>query len=392
MPVREQTAKAPGKLYIAGEYAVVEPGHAAILVAVGRFLTVHVLPHAGATGHILSHNHPHSSTTWHRQNGRLQADGELQGTAFVTSAINAVETLAQERGIGLSGFDVEITSGLDDGTGRKYGLGSSAAVTVATVRALSTAYGLELEPMELYKLAFIAASHAQRVGSGGDLAASLFGGCILFRSPNRQWVSERSAGDRPSASPIGELIHEPWPGLTIRRLPVFTPVPGSRSPQSPRASQPVNELRLLVGWTGSPASTPELVSNVHANSQEDHAGDYDSFVTHSDQHVLALAQALLDLDGRAVREQIAAARSLLHDLALLTGTAIETPTLRTLVDIALTHGAAAKSSGAGGGDCAIAIAGPKVDVPAIYAQWREHGIEPLDLDVCVPLADAEVGV
>ena len=37
---------APGKLYVAGEYAVVEPGHPAILVAVDRFLTVELEPAA----------------------------------------------------------------------------------------------------------------------------------------------------------------------------------------------------------------------------------------------------------------------------------------------------------------------------------------------------------
>ena len=31
---------APGKLYIAGEYAVVEVGHPAIIVAVDQFITV----------------------------------------------------------------------------------------------------------------------------------------------------------------------------------------------------------------------------------------------------------------------------------------------------------------------------------------------------------------
>jgi mevalonate kinase len=30
----------PGKLFIAGEYAVVEPGHPAIIVAVDQFITV----------------------------------------------------------------------------------------------------------------------------------------------------------------------------------------------------------------------------------------------------------------------------------------------------------------------------------------------------------------
>ena len=34
------TSKAPGKLFIAGEYAVVEPGHVAIIAAVSRYLTV----------------------------------------------------------------------------------------------------------------------------------------------------------------------------------------------------------------------------------------------------------------------------------------------------------------------------------------------------------------
>ncbi len=32
------TVKAPGKLYIAGEYAVVEPGQPAILIAVDQFV------------------------------------------------------------------------------------------------------------------------------------------------------------------------------------------------------------------------------------------------------------------------------------------------------------------------------------------------------------------
>ena len=37
-------SRAPGKLYIAGEYAVVEPGHRAVLVAVDRFITVRITP------------------------------------------------------------------------------------------------------------------------------------------------------------------------------------------------------------------------------------------------------------------------------------------------------------------------------------------------------------
>lgn len=37
-------ATAPGKLYIAGEYAVVEPGHPAIIVAIDQFISVSIGP------------------------------------------------------------------------------------------------------------------------------------------------------------------------------------------------------------------------------------------------------------------------------------------------------------------------------------------------------------
>ena len=32
--------KAPGKLYVAGEYAVTEPGYKSVLIAVDRFVTL----------------------------------------------------------------------------------------------------------------------------------------------------------------------------------------------------------------------------------------------------------------------------------------------------------------------------------------------------------------
>ena len=56
---------APGKLYVAGEYAVVEPGHQALLVAVDRFITVRVTP-AEHTGRITSALYETRCLTWYR--------------------------------------------------------------------------------------------------------------------------------------------------------------------------------------------------------------------------------------------------------------------------------------------------------------------------------------
>ncbi|WP_127920952.1 phosphomevalonate kinase [Bifidobacterium xylocopae] len=411
-------AQAAGKLYLAGEYAVVEPGHPAVLVAVDRTLTARVSGPGtdrvgGAadtqTGRIESAGHPEACTDWHREEGVLTPDVRPDRPSYLLAAVRTVEELVIERGIAPRSFDLDISSRLDAQSGKKYGLGSSAAVAVATVRALLDFYGLALSPMETYKLAYLATGRAQSLGSGGDLAASLFGGCIRFCSPDRAWVRERVA-----ATSLSRLIEEPWPALSITRLRAF-------GPDSP--------LRLLVGWTGSPASTPSLVASVKQRSGDGRRGRYERFLDDSDTCVDALAGALDAGDLGEVRECVAQARTLLTGLSALTDTAIETPALRTLVELALVRGAAAKSSGAGGGDCGIAIVGGQDSrgdessldgklvqetqgaqpsqpfegasergsgsVPAqgqaaaVRAAWARAGIEPLDVSVIRPLASLE---
>ena len=48
------TEKAPGKLYIAGEYAIVEPGNNAVLVAINQFVTASLEPSKLTVGNIIS--------------------------------------------------------------------------------------------------------------------------------------------------------------------------------------------------------------------------------------------------------------------------------------------------------------------------------------------------
>ncbi|WEV65686.1 phosphomevalonate kinase [Bifidobacterium sp. ESL0764] len=370
-------ATAPGKLYIAGEYAVVEHGHPAILIAVNRLLTARITEHDTSSaaaqpqtfgvdpvGRIHSAGHPEASVTWRRRAGRAVPDVEQPGAAFVLSVIHAVEELAQQQGRDLKIYDVNIESELDDASGRKYGLGSSAAVTVAMMKALTAFYGLELDPMQQYKLAFVSASRAQKVGSGGDLAASLFGGCIRFTAVDRQWVTNRLQD-----TALSDLITMPWPGLSIARL---------------RAFGPSSSLCLMVGWTGNPASTPSLVGHVQQQSAAEHERLYQAFLSGSDACVDALAQALVADDEQGVIAHVREARKLLQTLSSFTGVTIETPALRALVEVAESHGAAAKSSGAGGGDCGIAIAGPNADKAEVTRGWQEKSIVPLDLSVHAP--------
>ncbi|MDN6802560.1 MAG: hypothetical protein L0L47_03030 [Bifidobacterium mongoliense] len=106
-------AQASGKLYIAGEYAVVESGHPAILVAVNRFVTVRVSPAASADGHgsIRSEGHPEADATWHRSpDGVCVVDEPRPGAAFILESIRAVDEVVRHAGIAVRVFDIAIVS------------------------------------------------------------------------------------------------------------------------------------------------------------------------------------------------------------------------------------------------------------------------------------------
>ena len=355
-------ARAPGKLYIAGEYAVVEPGHRAVLVAVNRFITLRITPCSPAGGYagtIRSQLYDTGSRPWrHRpQDGLAEAVGGDDD--YVISAIRVVEALVAEGGGRLGSFNLGISSELDEADGRTLGLGSSAAVTVATVRAVAGFYGLSLDDSRVYKLAMLASDAVQPIGSGGDIAASAVTGWVDYASPDRVWL--RRARQRAQArGGTGDLLESDWPGLCLRRLPVPS-------------------VRLQVGWTGAPASTPALVAGVQAGSRG--ANDYAVFLRDSQDCLARLITAIEDDDAAQIMRQIARNRALLAGLSRISGRTIETAELARLVEIALEHGAAAKSSGAGGGDCGIALCTPATDLTALRAAWETTGIRPLDLSV-----------
>ena len=363
---------APGKLYIAGEYAVVEPGHQAVLVAVDRFITVRITQaeaggSADPAGHISSTLYEAQSLTWYRrpEDGVVMVDKQFND--YVVSAIRMVEQMVREAGGRLRYFDLDVSSELDDGSGHKLGLGSSSAVTVATVRAVARFYGLSLDDMAVYKLALLATDAVQPIGSGGDIAASSFTGWVAYTSPDRAWLHQVSGAPGTGNSPGGsaglsELVRMDWPLLSIRRLPA----PG---------------LRLSVGWTGSPASTPRLVADVQAHTRGAQDAAYTAFLRESEACLSALTLALREDDGGEIGLRIQEGRRLLSGLSRTSGITIETPQLRRLVEIAQEHGAVAKSSGAGGGDCGIALCPPGTDMAAMHAAWESAGIQPLDLRV-----------
>lgn len=361
-------ARAPGKLFIAGEYAVVTPGEPSVLVAVDRYLSVRLTESADA-GSIYSPEYGQAPLRWTHGPDGVAIDRERHPYDYVLAAIRVAERLRADLGLAPRCFDLRIDSGLDDASGRKFGLGSSAAVTVATVRALDEFYGFGLTRTDLFKAALLATIGVAPAASGGDLAASTFGGWVGYRSPDRARLLRRSASES-----IAELLRseDAWSGLDIVRLP------------------PPAGLELLVGWTGSPASTARLVDEVARHAR---AGDVDlpAFLLDSRACVGGLWSALAAGDDATAMAAIRQARRLLQRLGRQAGVTIETPRLAALCDAAESVSAAAKPSGAGGGDCGIALAPADADVAALLRRWEAHGIRRLAVSVHPSEEDVRVG-
>ncbi|OGT22929.1 MAG: hypothetical protein A3C55_00890 [Gammaproteobacteria bacterium RIFCSPHIGHO2_02_FULL_42_13] len=157
-------ATAPGSIMLMGEHAVLY-GAAAIVCAIDRRIAVILTPRADNRICIMSERLGQYQTS-------IDAIELKDPFRFVLAAISQFET---ELSVG---FDLIIQSQFSD----KLGLGSSAAVAVAVVTVLLVWLKKQKDQNRIYKLALDAVRHVQKLGSGADVAASVFGGINLYRT------------------------------------------------------------------------------------------------------------------------------------------------------------------------------------------------------------------
>lgn len=353
--MKQAQAKAPGKLYIAGEYAVVEAGYPAVIVAVDRFITVSLSPSENSYGTIHSSQLSNESLRWKRVNRQITLECPTLKADILLKAIETTEHFLNEQGITLHYYDLTVTSALDSDDGRKYGLGSSGAVTVAAISVILESAGHSLSDEHIFKLAALTHISLHSRGSLGDIASATYTGWIAYTSPDKEWVKNQL-----SMTTLSEVITLDWPGLNIERLPA-----------------PIH-LDLLVGWTGIPASTESYVSSVQENQSE---LTYQDFLFESKECVLELIEGLKSDDSTRIAASIRLNRHLLLKMSQAKHITLETPLLLTLSRIAEKYGAASKTSGAGGGDCGIAFTHSRLQKKQIVSEWRANKIEPLALNV-----------
>ena len=353
MPPSLLELRVPGKLMVAGEYAVLEPHQPAVVVAIDRYMYATIEPAPAFSLSLPSFGLQ-----------RLPFEATSAGLRFATPDPR-LRDVAEALAVALAHvreafllplpFHLEVRSELDDETGRKFGLGSSAAAVVATVAAvvnwLRDDDAPPPEPVTVFKLAAIAHLRAQGSGSGADVAASTFGGWLRYSSFNPAWLAERLA----RGGPLAPLLREAWPFFSIERL---SPLP--------------RDLRLCVGWTGEPASTRDLIERVTALREADPAA-YEAFLASSERAVDHLVGGLQSANRFRALDALARNRQALVALGEAAGVAIETPAL------AGEAGGAGKPSGAGGGECGVALIFGDLEAVRLEAAWRAASLEPLRL-------------
>lgn len=312
------TVSAPGKLMLFGDHAVVY-GNPCLVTAVDQrmYATVTLLDEP-----VFQLEAPEAGVSDYCKSMDALGDGNIpQGARFVEGAIRNMLATCKEQLPAHVGVKVATRSEFSS----KFGFGSSSASTVCVIKALSELCNLQLSNKQLFDIAYKTVLDIQGAGSGFDTAAAIYGGTIYF-----------VAGGR-----------------------VIEPIA-------------INSLPLIVGYCGIKGDTATLISQVAAKRNENMKMFEELF--HISTGLVERAKGALQRDDlESVGHLFKSGEELMFQYG------VEIEKLKNMIHAALTAGAwGAKMSGAGGGDCMIALA-PPAKRSSVEAAMKEAGGEVIHL-------------
>lgn len=344
----KRVASAPGKLVVAGEYSVLE-GHPAWVTAVGRraicTLTIEdsLITDRAAQATLQCEGRVDANVTLKKGfppsiGGEDAAFFDL--AAQVLQALFDAELLPNRCTFVLDSSSMSTVSDAE-GKAIKIGLGSSAAISAAMVRAVAPA----LEARERHRLADRAHSvFSGGQGSGVDVAASSFGGNFVF-TRNQEGVH---------VSPL--VVNRD----DVAMLPVF------------------------VGHAQNTRTFLAHVSALKRNDAKAYAACMSALASSSAAVIAAAGDPAMN-----IFDAVEAARKAMGDLGRASCIDIVSPPHQRVAHVAHAFGGAAKPSGAGGGDVAFVFV-PTSAEARVREALQEEGLAPLRLLTGVEGARLEV--
>lgn len=318
--------KTCGKLYWAGEYAILEPGQLALIKAIPIYMTAEIK--ISDAYRLYSDMFTYSVD--------MRPDSSY---ALIQETVALVEEYLTDQGVDLQPFSLDIRGKMER-EGKKFGLGSSGSVVVLVIKAMLAFYERPAERDLLFKLASAVLLKRGDNGSMGDIACIVSEDLVLYQSFDRekvaQWLEEE---DLPT------VLARDW-GFSISSV------------------EPALKFDFLVGWTKEVAVSSHMVKQIKDNMNA-------SFLQASKETVTNLVKALEAGQEEKIMELLEQASQLLEGLS----SDIYTPSLRQLKDASRNLKAVAKSSGAGGGDCGIALSFDQDSNTLLKKRWADLGIE-----------------
>ena len=318
--------KTCGKLYWAGEYAILEPGQLALIKAIPIYMTAEIK--ASNDYRLYSDMFSYSVD--------LRPDSSY---ALIQETVALVEEYLTDQGVDLQPFSLEIRGKMER-EGKKFGLGSSGSVVVLVIKSMLAFYERLADRDLLFKLASAVLLKRGDNGSMGDIACIVSEDLVLYQSFDREKVA-----DWLEKEDLQAVLARDW-GFSIRSV------------------EPVLKFDFLVGWTKEVAVSSYMVKQIKDNMNS-------SFLQASKETVANLVKALEVGQEENIIDLLEQASQLLEGLS----SDIYTPSLRQLKNASRDLKAVAKSSGAGGGDCGIALSFDQDSTTLLKKRWVDLGIE-----------------
>ena len=319
--------KTGGKLYIAGEYSVLTPNQSAIIKNIDIFMQAEIK--FSEKYSIYSDMYDYSVTL-------EEDDGNY---SLITETVKIVNEYLQLKGVDIQPFDMKITGKMEK-NGKKYGIGSSGSVTVLTVKAMAKLYSYDISSEELFKLSSYVLLKGGDNGSMGDIACISYGSPVMYTSFDRNFIKEKMKN-----SSLAEIMNLEW-GYKIEKI---------HCPE---------KYEFLVGWTGIPSISGKMIIEVKNSINNE-------FLEKSEEIVRNLKNGIEHGNKKIISENVEENSKLLKMLH----EKIYNRKLLELVESAEGLDICAKSSGAGGGDCGIAISFNRNDTEKLLERWESRGIE-----------------
>ena len=364
---------APGKLMLSGEWSVLEVGVPCIVMAINQKVgakgkaakeIVFSAPDLGIEK--IPAEFDGKKLTWKIPLDEKQTEklGVAKNAIELTLAyLTAKNPRKKAKLFEMETFSSDTVAKLPDGKTAKVGFGSSAAVCVAIVGAILKLNGYKLDEKTtknlIFKIACTAHYLAQgKVGSSFDIAASTYGGVLVYTRFDPAWLVK----EMTSGKSISEVMDSNWPAFTAEPLTL---------PQN---------FELLTGFVGYSASTKELIVKIN-EAKEKNRGEYDKIISDIKGVTEKLISAIKTNSESEILSLVKQNRVLLKKFSDWSNNNLETKELGVLADTADKFGAAGKFSGAGGGDCGIAISfNPEIS-NKVKGSWKRKGIIPLKVKI-----------